>query len=147
MLRPLRRFSQYPQDLTLRLEAPSRLAQIQLLSHEFKIAAKVELLVGIFDSAGGAAPTAAGTAAAATALPPASADPSKASWRRLGFLSFDANDKSNYSARELKSVTLNGTPAHLLRLVFHRCHANSANIYGQARCDLLWEQGSMRGGA
>ncbi|KAL4423299.1 hypothetical protein ABPG77_004568, partial [Micractinium sp. CCAP 211/92] len=80
------RFSQYPQDLTLRLEAPARLAQIQLLSHEFKIAAK-----------------------------------------------------SSYSARELKSVALSGTPAHLLRLVFHRCHANAANIYGQARASLLSE--------
>lgn len=126
------RFSQYPQDLTLRLEAPARLAQIQLLSHEFKIAAKVELLVGIFDSAGGAG-LAAGMAATGAPLPPAAADPAKASWRRLGFLSFDANDKSSYSARELKSVALNGTPAHLLRLVFHRCHANAANIYGQAR--------------
>ncbi|KAL4436783.1 hypothetical protein ABPG75_003922 [Micractinium tetrahymenae] len=122
------RFSQYPQDLTLRLEAPARLAQIQLLSHEFKIAAKVELLVGTFDGATGAA---AGLAAPGAPLPPASADPAKAAWRRLGFLSFDTNEKSSYSARELKSVALNGTPAHLLRLVFHRCHANAANIYGQ----------------
>ncbi len=135
---PLCRFSQYPQDLTLRLEAPARLAQIQLLSHEFKIAAKVELLVGAFDSAGAAA-TAAGMAVTGTPPPPAAADPAKASWRRLGFLSFDANDKSSYSARELKSVALSGTAAHLLRLVFHRCHANAANIYGQARGSMLPE--------
>ena len=116
------RFSQYPQELTLALDAPARLAQIQLLSHEFKIAGKVELLVAGPDSAAaGAAIGGGGDAAKGPA------------WRRLGFLSFDSNERSSFTARELKSVALNGTPAALLRLVFHRCHANAANIYGQVR--------------
>lgn len=54
-------------------------------------------------------------------------------WRRLGFLSFDANERSGFTARELKSVALAGAPAQLLRIVFHQCHANAANLYSQAR--------------
>ena len=124
------RFCQYPQELTLRLEAAARLTQIQLLSHEFKIVGKVELLVGTFEGPGGGAMSGNGSvgipAPSATA-----ADPSKATWRRLGFLAFDTNEGSGFSARELKSVALNGVPAQLLRLVIHRCHANAANAYGQ----------------
>ena len=123
-----RRFSQYPQELTLRLDAPARLQQVQLLSHESKIAARVELLVGTFD---GPAPTGGGGAAQGPA--PAGADPGKATWRRLGFLTFDSNERSGFTARELKSVALADVPAHLVRLVFHRCHPNAQNIYSQAR--------------
>lgn len=111
---PRRRFSQYPQEITLALEAPARLHTLQLLSHEFKIAARVELLV---DEAG---------AAADTGKPPV--------FKRLGFLNFDSNERSQFTARELKSVSLTGTVARYVRLVFHKCHANAANLYSQARC-------------
>ena len=33
-------FASYPQELTLRLETPSRLTQIQILSHEYKASAR-----------------------------------------------------------------------------------------------------------
>lgn len=110
------RFSQYPQELTLALEAPARLHTLQLLSHEFKIAARVELLV---DEAG------AGPLGADAGKPPA--------WRRLGFLNFDSNERSQFTARELKSVSLSGTTARFVRLLFHKCHANAANLYSQVR--------------
>ncbi|PRW58028.1 centrosomal of 104 kDa [Chlorella sorokiniana] len=105
------RFSQYPQEITLALEAPARLHTLQLLSHEFKIAARVELLV---DEAG---------AAADTGKPPV--------FKRLGFLNFDPNERSQFTARELKSVSLTGTITRYVRLVFHKCHANPANLYSQ----------------
>jgi centrosomal protein CEP104 len=38
-----RKFCEFPQSLTLRLHSPSNLRQIKLLSHEFKIASRVEL--------------------------------------------------------------------------------------------------------
>lgn len=75
----------------------------------------MELLV---DEAG------AGTAGAAAGKPV---------WRRLGFLNFDPNERSQFTARELKSVSLTGTTARFVRLVFHKCHANPANLYSQAR--------------
>lgn len=114
------RYCQYPQELTLCLECPARLTQIQLLSHEYKIAGKVEFVVGMLEGSSGSGP---GSSAATAA--------GKAVWRRLGFLSFDTNERSNFSARELKSVALNGVQAQLLRVIIHRCHTNAANPCGQ----------------
>lgn len=126
---PARRFSQYPQELVLRLEAPARLTAIQLLAHEFKIPAKVELVVGTFEG-GGAAPASAA---------PTGGDPSKATWRRLGFVSFDSNQHTGFTARELKSAALQGVPAHLLRISFARCHANPLNLYSQVGSQGEWD--------
>ena len=55
-----------------------------------------------------------------------------AKWRRLGSLAFDANERSAFKARELKSVRVS-TPAHLLRLAVQECHVNAMNTYKQAR--------------
>ncbi len=41
------------------------------------------------------------------------------SFKRLGYLSFDSNERSNHQARELKSVHVN-VPATLIRLVIHK---------------------------
>lgn len=138
-----RRFSVYPQVLTLRLEGPARLAQIQLLSHESKIAEKVELQVGIFASANGG-----GTGGLATLAPaPTNADPDKATWRKLGHLNFDSNEQSNFTARELKSVAMPpNTVAHLVRLVFHGCHPNATNMYGQVRSSQRGGEGAGQAG-
>ena len=115
------RFTHYPQELLLRLDQPARVAQLQLLSHEYKIASKLELLAGTFDGPGGAAAAAGG------------GDPAKASWRKLGLLTFEDNERSQFTARELKTVSLRNTPMHLLLLRFKECHMNQANVYGQAR--------------
>lgn len=63
-------------------------------------------------------------------LPAGSRDAESCSWKRLGFLSFDKNERSSYQARELKSVHVNAT-AYLLRLVVHRCHPNKLNTDNQ----------------
>jgi centrosomal protein CEP104 len=53
-------------------------------------------------------------------------------WRRLGGLSLDSNERSHFKARELKSVQLHAEAAYL-RIVVHRCHVNKLNIYNQVR--------------
>jgi centrosomal protein CEP104 len=58
----------------LRLDHPARIHQIQLLSHEYKIATKIELYTGL--------------------LPPGETSLDRAVMRRLGHLSFDANSAS-----------------------------------------------------
>jgi hypothetical protein len=68
--------------------------------------------------------TSAGSADAAGAAADAG------SMRRLGYLSFDSNERSNHQARELKSVHVT-VEAELVRLVIHRCHVNKLNIYNQ----------------
>lgn len=52
--------------------------------------------------------------------------------KRLGYLSFDSNERSGHQARELKSVHVS-VDAAALRLVVHRCHVNKLNIYNQVR--------------
>ncbi len=63
-------------------------------------------------------------------LPPGSRHPDSCTWKRLGFLSFDKNERSGYQARELKSVHVSAT-AYLLRLVVHTCHPNKLNTDNQ----------------
>lgn len=60
----------------------------------------------------------------------ADSDPNSCVFKRLGYLSFDSNERSSHQARELKSVHVN-VPALLIRLVIHRCHVNKLNIYNQ----------------
>ncbi|KAG2484841.1 hypothetical protein HYH03_016407 [Edaphochlamys debaryana] len=105
------RFCKYPQEIVLRLEQTCKVQQIQILSHEYKIATRVEVFVG--------APA-----------NPADTDPNACVFKRLGYLSFDSNERSNHQARELKSVHVN-VSAFLVRLVIHRCHVNKLNIYNQ----------------
>ena len=95
----------------MQLEHSSRLQQIQLLSHEYKIAGKIELQV-----------------ASSLTLP----DKTPYEFTRLGFLSFDTNDRTNFAARELKSVTLPDVEATVVKLIIHRCHANTMNTHSQA---------------
>jgi centrosomal protein CEP104 len=52
--------------------------------------------------------------------------------KRLGYLSFDSNERSGHQARELKSVHVS-IDAAAIRLVVHRCHVNKLNIYNQVR--------------
>lgn len=99
----------FPQELAFVLDTPARLTQLQILSHEYKIASRVEVFV---------APPGVAVGAAAP------------SWRRLGFLSLDANEQSGHQARELKSVQLDA-PAGAVRLLLHGPHANRFNTAEQ----------------
>ena len=55
-----------------------------------------------------------------------------AGFMRLGYLSFDSNERSQHQARELKSVHIDAV-ADTVKLVVHQCHANKLNIYSQVR--------------
>ena len=82
----------YPQSLTLWLGGQCEVRKVQLLSHQSKIARTVELYAGGRSEQSKQQQAAAGRDDRAEA----------ASWQRLGFFSLDANDKSQYKARELK---------------------------------------------
>ena len=100
------RFCEYPQELGFELSAPSQLSRIQILSHQYKIATKVELFVGN-------GPTY-----------------EKAKFERLGYLSLNNNQRSNYQARELKSVYINSF-SRFVKFVIHRCYINKYNLFNQ----------------
>ncbi|CAB1118634.1 unnamed protein product [Ectocarpus sp. CCAP 1310/34] len=99
-------FCDYPQELGLAWEAPARVSQVQILSHQSKIATQIELFVGHGDSY------------------------ESAHFRRLGYLSLNSNERSKYQARELKSVYVNA-PGQYLRMLVHKCYINEVNLFNQ----------------
>ena len=105
------RFCSYPQELGVEfLDAQGgggvAISQIQLLSHQSKIATRVELFVG-------------NGATYATAQ-----------FARLGYFSLDSNERSKFTARELKSVYLKAQGT-FLKMLLHKCYLNDSNIFSQ----------------
>ena len=97
------RFCDYPQQLLIEFPKPIKMREIQFLSHQYSIASKIEIFV----------------------LPPQSEK-----FKKIGYLSLDSNERSNFQARELKTVY---TDYLCVRVKFNllRCHNNSHNIYNQ----------------
>ncbi|KAA0149046.1 hypothetical protein FNF31_07287 [Cafeteria roenbergensis] len=100
-------FSEFPVELGLKfLRAPVRMQQLQILSHQSKIATRIELFVG------------------------RGSDYFSADWRRLGYLSLDSNERSGFKARELKSVYVDAK-GHFLKMLVHKPHQNGRNLLNQ----------------
>ncbi len=82
------------------------MSQIQILSHQSKIATKIEIFVG------------------------QGASYDSATFKRLGYLSLDSNERSSYHARELKTVFVEYV-GRFLKLLINENHVNTQNIYNQ----------------
>mgnify|MGYP003384993732 CR=1 FL=1 len=101
------RFCEYPQELGLRLDSErAAIKQIQILSHQYKISKKIELFIGQGSSY------------------------NTATFKRLGYMSLDDNTRSNFNARELKSVHIDDV-GNYLKLIIHEHHQNKTNLHGQ----------------
>jgi centrosomal protein CEP104 len=101
------RFCDYPQEIGLELlSGAAQISQIQLLSHQSKIASKVEIFIGT------------------------GSDYLTASFKRLGYMSLDSNERSSFQARELKTVYLD-ISGNFVRLLVHQCHTNKFNLFNQ----------------
>ena len=83
------------------------------MSHQSKIASKIELFTFL----------PSGAQALTMQIPL-----NEIKFDRLGYLSLDANERSGFSARELKSVYVD-TAAVLLKLIFHKAHVNKYNVF------------------
>mmetsp|Transcript_60389 Transcript_60389/g.141161 ORF Transcript_60389/g.141161 Transcript_60389/m.141161 type:complete len:875 (+) Transcript_60389:78-2702(+) len=105
------RFCEFPQEVCLQFDGAVQLRQVQFLSHQSKIATKIELFTGM------PPPSGAGSLEAVQ-------------FKRLGYLSLDSNERSQFQARELKSVYVD-VVAQFLRILFHKCHANRYNALNQ----------------
>mmetsp|Transcript_15369 Transcript_15369/g.23138 ORF Transcript_15369/g.23138 Transcript_15369/m.23138 type:complete len:861 (-) Transcript_15369:165-2747(-) len=102
-----RNFCDYPQELGFRMEGgDTHITQIQILSHQSKISTKIEIFVGQGN------------------------DYHSATYKRLGYLSLDSNERSNYRARELKTVYVDHV-GNFVRLLIHRNFVNKYNHYNQ----------------
>jgi len=135
----------YPQEIILHLvNGPARIRKIQILSHHFKIATKLDIYVGSVKEAWGAA----GQARQEQSLSDtgfAEGDQSAVQrrdeleqqeeeppieFRRLGYVPLDSNERGNFKAREMKSIRTD-IEGEFLRFVARRCHQNPLNPYNQ----------------
>ncbi|CAD5115537.1 DgyrCDS4504 [Dimorphilus gyrociliatus] len=105
------RFCLYPQDIVIQLEQKSRLRKVQILSHQHMIASKIEIYVG--DVPDGL-----------------SNNLQHARYTRLGYVTLSDNEKTNYKARELKSVHVDATGV-FVKFVIHKNYINKFNLYNQ----------------
>ena len=92
------------------VDGASRLTQLQVLAHQSKIPCKIELFVGVGD--------------------PGAYDKPETQFKRLGFMSLDSNERSQYQARELKSVYIDAT-GRFLKFKVHKCYVNKYNLFNQ----------------
>lgn len=102
-----KQFCEYPQELGFQLDGrDTHVTQIQVLSHQWKIPTKIEIFIG------------------------QGSHYNTATFKRLGFLSLDSNERSSFEARELKTVYIDHT-GNFIRLLVHRCYVNKFNNFMQ----------------
>jgi XRCC1 N terminal domain/UvrB/uvrC motif len=106
------RFQDYPQIIVFQFTCPVHIQQVQILSHQSKISSRIELYTYLPDNP--------------VTLPPVE----QYKWKRLGYIPLDDNEKSEYQARELKSVFID-VRTLFLKLVFNKCHTNKHNMFNQ----------------
>jgi cell division septum initiation protein DivIVA len=101
------RFCNYPQELGFEMaDGYVNIHQIQVLNHQANISSKIEIYIGSGESY------------------------DSATWKRLGYMSIDSNEKSNYQARELKTVFVDSLGQYL-KLILNQNHPNHLNMYNQ----------------
>jgi centrosomal protein CEP104 len=102
------RFDKYPQELGFQLvDGEAVISQLQLLSHQSKIATKIEMFIGQGSSY------------------------KAAHFVRLGYMSLDSNERSSFQARELKTIYIDNIPGSFIKLIINENHVNKLNIYSQ----------------
>ena len=102
------RFCDYPQEIVLQFHHHCRISAIQVLSHESKIPNKLELYISDGRNA----------------------DTTTLQWSRLGFFTLGDNEDTQWQARELKTVDVNGQ-LRFMKVRILGCHINRENMFNQ----------------
>ncbi|NWI42639.1 CE104 protein, partial [Picathartes gymnocephalus] len=105
------RLCQYPQEIILQLVERCRIRKLQLLAHQYMIASKIEFYIS-------------------ESLPEYFAPYASDRFQRLGYVPLSDNEKTDFRARELKSVYMDAVGQYL-KLIFHKNYVNRYNLYGQ----------------
>ncbi|KAK2526892.1 Cep104 [Columba livia] len=105
------RLCQYPQEIVLQLVERCRIRKLQLLAHQYMISSKIEFYIG-------------------ESLPAYFAPYQSERFHRLGYVPLSDNEKTDFKARELKSVYMDAVGQYL-KLIFHKNYVNKYNLYGQ----------------
>ena len=110
------RWCNFPQALILKFPGRVSLQQVQVLSHQFKIASRIEMFIGDVPSG----------------MTPPVANAEGVEYMRLGHFSLDSNVRSGFQARELKTVYVpRASEGCFLKLLLHKCHVNEHNLFNQ----------------
>ena len=112
---------EFPQEMGFRFDGEVDLRCIRVLSHESKISMKIDVYVARVGD-----PTSDDSPAGGGYFP----DYDKASFGRLGFMSFSTNEETQFNARELKTARIR-TKACYVKLLLRKCHANPINVFNQ----------------
>ncbi|PBJ72449.1 hypothetical protein BCY84_15646 [Trypanosoma cruzi cruzi] len=109
------RNAKMPQALVLRFPGNVELTQLRILSHECKIASKVEVLF--------------------FALKGKEMEMHPPSFRtinftKLGAVDFNSNEQSNYRSKERKTIHMHAV-AYFVKLLFQTPHRNAQNVFNQ----------------
>ncbi|KFW84953.1 Centrosomal protein of 104 kDa [Manacus vitellinus] len=102
---------QYPQEIILQLVERCRIRKLQLLAHQYMISSKIEFYIS-------------------ESLPEYFSPYQSERFQRLGYVPLSDNEKTDFKARELKSVYVDAVGQYL-KLIFHKNYVNKYNIYGQ----------------
>ncbi|NXM75801.1 CE104 protein, partial [Serilophus lunatus] len=105
------RLCQYPQEIVLQLVERCRLRKLQLLAHQYMISSKIEFYIS-------------------ESLPEHFSPYQSERFQRLGYVPLSDNEKTDFKARELKSVYVDAVGQYL-KLIFHKNYVNKYNLYGQ----------------
>ncbi|KAI8885345.1 hypothetical protein K501DRAFT_322450 [Backusella circina FSU 941] len=117
------KFPEYPQDIILHLlSGPARISKVQILSHHFKIATKIDVYIGLLKEEF--------IQSTQDDDDDEEEDNALVEFTRLGYVCFDNNARAQFRARELKSIKINADGEYV-RLVIRNCHRNRLNAYNQ----------------
>ncbi|NXG18430.1 CE104 protein, partial [Grallaria varia] len=105
------RLCQYPQEIILQLVERCRIRKLQLLAHQYMISSKIEFYIS-------------------ESLPEYFSPYQSERFQRLGYVPLSDNEKTDFKARELKSVYVDAVGQYL-KLIFHKNYVNRYNLYGQ----------------
>ncbi|CAF2644496.1 unnamed protein product [Rotaria sp. Silwood2] len=105
------RLCSYPQELVLQFENHVRLKRVQLLSHQYLIASKIEFLIGDCSS-------------------DENMKHDNARYTRLGYIELSSNERTDFKSRELKSIHVDADGL-FLKLIIHKNYINRHNVHNQ----------------
>ncbi|XP_076320514.1 centrosomal protein of 104 kDa-like isoform X2 [Tachypleus tridentatus] len=120
-----KRYPHYPQELVLKLETKTKVYKLQILSHQYLIASKIDLFFGTLPKGEEEIPN--DPKIRSKGKPKV---PRNMKWVNVGQISLSENVETDYKARELKSALLDSAALYI-KLVFHQNHVNRFNTYSQ----------------
>ena len=112
-------FCKYPQEIIIQLNKPSKLSQINLTLHESKIPTKIDFYYFYPEQKKEKGKN-----------KKESFDLNNIPFLKLGFITPNSNQKTNFKAREFQKIKINQN-VFFIKFVLHKNHINLENKYNQ----------------